>query len=714
MNKANLAQFCLLVLLAAGNSQAGSSGPPDDVPPLPSPFVDRQSYTTVLQNGRERCSDENCRRWYDYVLGKFLSSTDAKRACEIFTDLSEKTDFPAHLIAFIHRAEACAYDSTLSFKTLTKIKESLEKEKPKKWVEGALSEAGLRSALQSPQNDALGDIFSFSLAASSLSHSKKLRSEYLEKALDATKDEASKDPQWVEKRNQVEAELYRISPSLKPVAEGDNTPETWFGIGTDSLALHDFEASIRAFQKVLNFKQVPVPLKRADYESLKTSFKALQKKKEAFDVSKKLYLWELSLFKSPRPPADEPKHLLSGGLTYARFLWTDHESKKALVFLKNLERLLKKTSQNLSELYFIRARINEELRKTRDAVAWMKKATAGAESSAKGIYGWSSAWLNYKENNFTEAQKQFEDLLTTETDPGRRAQEMYWLSQTDFHLNKPEERQRWLETLLQEDPFGYYALLAYRDLGREIPKAVQWLVSLGEIHWAQAMLDDEYPLLDASLEADTETLQAYAEAAYFAPLFIRFSKIPPAEKEKILALHPEFVFPRPYRNSIEEASSQSGLDPSYISAIMRQESSFDPLSISGANAYGLMQLLPSVAQSLAAKSGAPYHKPEDLLDPVLNIILGAQHLRNYWEEFDGQFILVTAAYNASPETVKTWVRTRFQGDPLMFIEDVPYDETRVYVKLVLRNFINYLRLNSSGPVLNFPEWCLEGIHASKD
>ena len=120
------------------------------------------------------------------------------------------------------------------------------------------------------------------------------------------------------------------------------------------------------------------------------------------------------------------------------------------------------------------------------------------------------------------------------------------------------------------------------------------------------------------------------------------------EKEKILSKHPEFIFPRTFKKAVESAGGQSGISSSYIFSIMRQESSFDPLAVSPANAYGLLQLLPSVAAALASKSGSPYHKPDDLLDPDLNIILGSQHLRNYWEEFDGQFILSTAAYNASP------------------------------------------------------------------
>jgi soluble lytic murein transglycosylase len=164
------------------------------------------------------------------------------------------------------------------------------------------------------------------------------------------------------------------------------------------------------------------------------------------------------------------------------------------------------------------------------------------------------------------------------------------------------------------------------------------------------------------------------------------------------------LFPKRWGEFVDEGSHRSGLWPEYIFSIIRQESSFDALSVSGANAYGLMQILPAVAQT---------NDQTILLDPQSNIIFGSLHLRKYWDIFDGQFILTTAAYNASVDVVKGWLKTRYQGDPLIFIEDIPYEETRVYVKLVLRNFINYLRV-SGGKPLTFPEWCFDGIQTSKE
>jgi soluble lytic murein transglycosylase len=104
-----------------------------------------------------------------------------------------------------------------------------------------------------------------------------------------------------------------------------------------------------------------------------------------------------------------------------------------------------------------------------------------------------------------------------------------------------------------------------------------------------------------------------------------------------------------------------------------------------------------------------YEQPYDLLEPAINIPMGAAFLRQLLDHWNGQILLATASYNGGEGAVKNWVEKRFKGNMLQFIEDIPYQETRDYVKLVLRNFINYLRLNSPKSEIMFPEWTLEGL-----
>jgi len=732
--------LCVLtafVITFAGNhlGKASNPNPPEPGLPLPSPYFDIESYVETLDKNRIECPDEGCRWWYDYIKAKAIITSDQKSSCELFSRLSEKPDFPLHFLAFFYRAKSCRYDIGLSVKTLKKIRAELEGENLRPWGEEALAEGALEAALSGEQAQ---DVSRYAIKAAKLNRTKRNKIEILQRAVRFFKerDEKNTKESSPDGRSEVLAELYQVAPHLKPMVNPQAGDWTIFGL--DALSVHDFKEASKAFEKIIKISEVPVQVRRMAYENLKTSYKALQRKEDAFKISKKLYFWELSLLKKKKTDLDEAKHVLSSGLTCAKSMWTEHKSRPALAFLKSLERNLKDTPVNMSELYFVRARINEELRKTKIARFWLRKAVEKADPALKGQYGWVSAWMSYKEGRFLDSQKELEQLQETEPDQGRRSQEIFWLAKSYESLKKPEAAKPWLEKIIQEDPLGYYSLVAYRELGRPIPKdydmnseikskiprgetrstrplspVFRWLVSTGEIRWAQELLVEDFPLPDPTVEIDLGAFLAYSQAAFFSPIFSRIAKIPPAEKERLLFQHSEFLFPQLYRDAVEQASGRSGMWPSYIFAIMRQESSFDPLSVSPANAYGLLQLLPNVAQALAAKSGIPYHQPDDLLDPTTNVMLGALHLRNYWEQFNGQFLLTTAAYNASPQSVKSWVRSRFRGDPLVFIEDIPYEETRVYVKLVLRNFIHYLRTSTESSSLNFPEWCLEGIHTSK-
>jgi len=196
-------------------------------------------------------------------------------------------------------------------------------------------------------------------------------------------------------------------------------------------------------------------------------------------------------------------------------------------------------------------------------------------------------------------------------------------------------------------------------------------------------------------------------------LFARVGELPVTERNLILAKHPDMVFPQPFSREVSEAAEKYGVKSELIYAIMRQESAFNPMARSPADAFGLMQLIPRVAKLAAKSSGVPLKENKDLYKPEVNIPLGAAFLKDLWQRYDGQFVLVAASYNASEAAIRSWINTRFFDDPIRFIEDIPYDETQGYVKLVLRNFIFYSRLSSKGEAILFPEWCLANLHEFK-
>ncbi len=135
-------------------------------------------------------------------------------------------------------------------------------------------------------------------------------------------------------------------------------------------------------------------------------------------------------------------------------------------------------------------------------------------------------------------------------------------------------------------------------------------------------------------------------------------------------------------------------EPALVLAITRQESEFNPRAVSRANAVGLMQLLPSTAAMQARREGLPFSRAALIDDPAFNVTLGAAHLMDLVNEWDGSYILAIASYNAGSSRPREWIQTwgdpRRPGvDPIDWIELIPFSETRNYVQRVMENLIVY-------------------------
>ena len=142
-------------------------------------------------------------------------------------------------------------------------------------------------------------------------------------------------------------------------------------------------------------------------------------------------------------------------------------------------------------------------------------------------------------------------------------------------------------------------------------------------------------------------------------------------------------FPFPHRDQIEREATRYTLDPAWVAALIRAESAWAPDARSHANARGLMQLLPSTAQLEAKKRSLTYPGTPALFDPAINIDLGIAHLASMLEKHDDQTLLATAAYNAGATPVGRWLAQRPIQDVDLWIETIPYHETREYVARIL-------------------------------
>lgn len=157
----------------------------------------------------------------------------------------------------------------------------------------------------------------------------------------------------------------------------------------------------------------------------------------------------------------------------------------------------------------------------------------------------------------------------------------------------------------------------------------------------------------------------------------------------------EIAYPKAFRELVETYSAEADeLDPDLLQAIMREESALDPKALSWAGALGLCQLMPYTAAEVAAQLGLPRPSTAALLEPELNVRLGARYLADLVARFDGTRPFAIASYNAGPGAVNRWRRELPHDDLAAFVEQIPLQETRQYVKRVLRSYNTYKLLYS--------------------
>ncbi len=280
--------------------------------------------------------------------------------------------------------------------------------------------------------------------------------------------------------------------------------------------------------------------------------------------------------------------------------------------------------------------------------------------------------------------------------PARQAHQarwIYWRAQALQRLGEHRRARRLLASIAHER--GYYSFLAARELGKAYSLSPSSLsITPGEL----ARLEDhpairrahEWWLLKEAKKAEREWFhamtsssgnpEAWKAAAVLARQWgwdaMALRCVARAGARDALA----FRFPLAFASAVREASRETGLSDSEIWSIIRQESAFDHAAVSRAGARGLMQLMPATARELARQlhwQGRP-----DLSDPETNIRLGSRYLDALVQRF-GRLEYAAAAYNAGPSRVSRWLQRLGQADVRVWVEAIPFDETRRYVQQVM-------------------------------
>jgi soluble lytic murein transglycosylase len=154
----------------------------------------------------------------------------------------------------------------------------------------------------------------------------------------------------------------------------------------------------------------------------------------------------------------------------------------------------------------------------------------------------------------------------------------------------------------------------------------------------------------------------------------------------------QILFPLNDWETIRTESEKRKIDPYLIASIIRQESGFEPSIVSSAGAVGIMQIMPEEAARIAASAGLPAPTREELFDPKVNIPIGIAEYAQKLSVMQNNSTLAIATYNAGEDPVGRWLAATAVNDLDLFVESIPYNETRLYVKSVTRNRYEYRRI----------------------
>ncbi|WP_207477939.1 lytic transglycosylase domain-containing protein [Arenibaculum pallidiluteum] len=340
-----------------------------------------------------------------------------------------------------------------------------------------------------------------------------------------------------------------------------------------------------------------------------------------------------------------------------------------------------------------------QLGRDREALELARSAATTPGEVPSGAH-WTAGLAAWSLGQYDRAARHFEALASTEDAPAwDKAAAAYWAARVHGRLRRPAERAQWLE-IAAEEPRTFYGLVAMRALGRELPlefdlpplstrhvaalkalpearRAVA-LIQVGQRERAERELRRIVPDGDPAVE---QALLALADLGGMPGLALTLGS---SLKAPSGGLYDAALYPLPPW----QPEDGFQLDRALLFAVMRQESRFAPDARSEAGARGLMQLMPETARFIGG-GGRP------LSDPSVNLAFGQRyliHLRRH-KEIGDNLVMLLAAYNAGPGNLLRWRRDMGEAakdpDPLLFIERLPAQETRDFVRLVLANYWIY-------------------------
>lgn len=318
---------------------------------------------------------------------------------------------------------------------------------------------------------------------------------------------------------------------------------------------------------------------------------------------------------------------------------------------------------------------------------------------------WNLGWTYFLSGEYEKASKIFLDLYENYKDK----KYLYWnirsLEENGDHIEKASS------TVLEEKGLDFYSIMFYvknkasiksdfsnvHFFSKDITPVKLANFTSTNVERIEALLDLGFYKEAVSelfyISKNTNSIEdlyyicsKFKELGEYQHLIRLASKVPFVE-----GIH-QFLYPFAYKDMVEQIARKYEIDPLLVFSIIREESRFDPYAKSIAGALGLMQLMPATAQQFGQNLKLGINNSKDILDIENNLQIGIYYLSKLIKDF-GSYTYAIAAYNAGEDNVKKWLKNGKYKSIDEFIEDIPYDETRNYVKKVITAFFEYKRIS---------------------
>ena len=363
-----------------------------------------------------------------------------------------------------------------------------------------------------------------------------------------------------------------------------------------------------------------------------------------------------------------------------------------------------------------------------EAIAMFRQVAKAGESASQRAEGlWRAGWVQYRVARYREAEETFRAVVDMHVN-GFEPQALYWAARAGEREKSPAAVEQYAR-VCQRYTYSYYCQLAMARTLLPVPVAVttatpespvtedserlpenrrpeierhavyQRGIELKTLGFAQDAAR-ELGFLTEQYSRDQDVLLAFSmmlsEVGAYHPA-LRVAKVHFKERlERSGVSTAPALWTVAYPTGLLPTIAAQGVtavDPYLAAAIIREESQYDDKAVSVVGAVGLMQLMPVTANAVAQRYGFPSVGREELFDRETNIRLGVRYLGQLLEQYGGNLAYAVAAYNAGPIAVNNWIATHHGRDQDEFVELIPYQETRLYVKRVLRSYGEYRRLN---------------------